>query len=73
MKFKYVGPHDQIDLIGSGTVSRGGVVDVVGPVAASLAEQGDWQRIAAPKPRRTKTKTKPATGKNGPAAEKTEE
>lgn len=71
MKLRYIGPHDGVDLAGHGTVMHGKTVDVTGPVATSLARQADWERVSAPKTRTTKTK--PATGKNGPTAENEEE
>ena len=56
MKFKYVGPHDAVDLAGAGTVKHGDSVEVSGAVAKSLAEQTDaWE------PATTKTPAKSAT------------
>ncbi len=46
MKFKYVGPHDAVDLVGVGTVKNGRQVDVTGEAAESLTNQpGAWQRV----------------------------
>lgn len=61
MKFTYIGPHDAVDLVGVGTVERGGEVEVSGAVAKSLDSQADWQRV--------NDKKTPAT----PATKKTEE
>ena len=57
MIFKYVGPHDEVDLIGVGTVARDSEVEVSGPVATSLAGQTDWERVDKPKPRNTPATT----------------
>lgn len=54
MKFKYVGPHDAVDLPGVGTVERGHQVEVTGAAAESLTKQTDWQRVAPPKKRAAK-------------------
>lgn len=55
MKFKYVGPHDAVDVPALGvTVERGHQVDATGAVAQSLAAQADWQRVDTPKPRKPK-------------------
>lgn len=70
-RVKYIGSHDAVDLVGHGTVKRGATVAVTAHEAASLGAQADWQRVADPKP--PTAKKKPAAGKNGPAAEKTEE
>ena len=45
MKFKYVGPHDAVDLVGVGTVENGHQIEVTGAVAESLSKQADWQRV----------------------------
>lgn len=58
MKFKYVGPHDAVDLVGVGTIQRGKTADVSGAVAKSLDSQADWQRVDKPEP---KTPATPAT------------
>lgn len=50
MKFKYVGPHDAVELVGHGEVKSGEVVEVTGPPAESLQQQTDaWQRVDKPK------------------------
>lgn len=51
MKFKYVGPHDAVDLVGVGTVENGHQIEVTGAVAESLSKQADWQRVDKPQPR----------------------
>lgn len=67
MKFKYVGPHDAVDLDGHGTVEREhGRVEVFGAVAESLDAQADWQRVDRPKPR--KPVAKKAAAPKPPAA-----
>jgi hypothetical protein len=53
MNYKYVGPHDAVDLVGVGTVEQGHEVEVSGDVARSLDSQSDWQRVN-PKPRQPK-------------------
>lgn len=58
MKFKYVGPHDAVDLDGHGTVEHGHQVEVTGAAAESLSRQADWQRVDKPK---TQTPAKSAT------------
>lgn len=65
MKFKYVGPHDAVDLVGHGTVERGKTVDVSGADAASLSKQADWQKVAPLKP----PSKKAAAKKDEPPAE----
>lgn len=55
MKFKYVGPHDAVDLVGVGTVEHGDQVEVTGEAAESLSRQADWQRVDKPKSRSTDT------------------
>lgn len=58
MKFKYVGPHDAVELVGHGEVKHGATVEVTGAAAESLQAQADtWQRVDAPK----KTPAKSAT------------
>lgn len=51
MKFKYVGPHDAVDLVGVGTVAHDGEVEVSGAVAKSLDAQATWQRVDKPDPK----------------------
>lgn len=46
MRFKYVGPHDGVDLVGVGPVARDAEVEVPREVGASLAKQkGAWERV----------------------------
>lgn len=52
MKFKYVGPHDAVDLVGVSTVAHGESVEVSGDAAKSLDAQADWQRVAETKTRK---------------------
>lgn len=57
MKFKYIGPHDAVDLVGVGTVAHGAEVEVSGAAAKSLDAQADWQRVGEPKtPAKSATK-----------------
>ena len=56
MKFKYVGPHDAVDLVGVGTVGHGEEIEVSTPVAKSLDEQADWRRVAPKTPAKSATK-----------------
>ena len=57
MKFKYVGPHDAVDLVGHGEVKNGKTVDVTGDAAKSLDEQSTWERVDNPKtPAKSATK-----------------
>lgn len=63
MKFKYVGPHDAVELDGHGLVEHGHQVEVTGAVAESLSKQADWQRADKPKPRTTQTPDEPANPK----------
>jgi hypothetical protein len=58
MKFKYVGPHDAVELVGHGEVKNGATVEVTGDAAQSLEAQGDsWQRVDTPKtPAKSATK-----------------
>jgi hypothetical protein len=73
MKFKYIGPHDAVDLVGVGTVKRGESVEATGAVAVSLGAQGDWQRVAPPKPRKPRAKkAAPKPEQPTPAAEEKE-
>jgi hypothetical protein len=58
MKFKYVGPHDAVDLVDVGTVAHGETVEVTGDAAQSLAAQADWKRVDKPK---TQTPAESAT------------
>ena len=60
MKFKYVGPHDAVDLPGVGTVERGRQIDVTGAAAESLDAQTDWQRVEPPKTTSKKAAKTPA-------------
>lgn len=53
MKFKYVGPHDAVDLDGHGSVEHGKTVEVTGDAAQSLDAQADWQRVDKPKTQTT--------------------
>lgn len=55
MKFKYVGPHDAVDLVGVGTVQQGCEVEVSGDVARSLDGQSDWQRVKPRQPKDTQS------------------
>lgn len=49
-QFKYIGPHDVVEVDGVGTVTRGDVVDVDGELAAGLEQQPDnWQPTKAAK------------------------
>lgn len=50
MKFKYVGPHDAVDLSGHGVVENGAEVEVTGDPAKSLLSQSGWERTDEPKP-----------------------
>lgn len=52
-KFRYVGPHDAVDVPAIGArVKRNHQIEVADPaVAASFAEQGDWEEVGAPKPK----------------------
>lgn len=44
--FKYVGPHDAVDLQGYGVVERDGIAENVNPdVAAGLDGQADWELL----------------------------
>jgi hypothetical protein len=56
MKFKYVGPHDAVDLVGVGTVEHGAEIEVSAAVAKSLDEQSTWQRVAPKTPAKSATK-----------------
>lgn len=57
MKFKYVGPHDAVDLPGVGVdIERGHPVEVSGGVAEQLGKSADWQRVDRPKPRKPAAK-----------------
>lgn len=50
MKFRYVGPHDAVDLADVGEVQNGKTVDVTGEAAESLSKQTDaWERVDNPK------------------------
>lgn len=72
MKFKYVGPHDAVELDGHGTVERGHQVEVTGAVAESLSKQDTWQRVAPPK-KRTAAAKKAAPKPPATPADKNEE
>lgn len=57
MKFKYVGPHDAVDLVGVGTVAHGDEAEASGAAAKSLDAQADWQRVDKPQtPAKSATK-----------------
>jgi hypothetical protein len=57
MKFKYVGPHDAVDLAGVGNdIKRGDEVEVPPAVAKSLDAQADWRRVATKTPAKSATK-----------------
>lgn len=58
MKFRYVGPHDAVDLVGYGEVKHGKTVDVTGDAAKSLdAQPSVWERVDNPKtPAKSATK-----------------
>lgn len=54
MKFKYVGPHDEVEVPALGiTVQHGHQIEATGDAAESLSKQADWQRVDKPKPRNT--------------------
>jgi hypothetical protein len=57
-KFKYVGPHDAVDIPGVGTVEHGHQVEVESDVAAGLDGQADWEHV--PDPKRVKAGKKAA-------------
>jgi hypothetical protein len=52
-KFRYVGPHDAVDVPALGVrVKRNHQVEVADKaVADSFAMQGDWEEVGAPKPK----------------------
>ncbi len=47
--FKYVGPHDAVEIHGVGVVARNAEVTVEPDVAAGLDGQADWEHIPDPK------------------------
>lgn len=44
-RFKYVGPHDAVDLDGVGTVRHGVAFTAPAPVAASLKGRDDFKSV----------------------------
>lgn len=57
--FKYVGPHDAVDLDGVGVVKSGATVDIEDPgISAGLDGQADWEHI--PDPERSRAAKKAA-------------
>lgn len=67
MKFRYDGPHDEVEIDGFGAVKNGHRIEASGDVAQSLSKQSDWTRVDKPKPRETASATdapQPAAGKN---------
>lgn len=58
MKFKYVGPHDAVDIPGVGTVERGHSAEFDADRSAGLLGQSDWEHI--PDPERSKAAKKAA-------------
>lgn len=49
-RFKYIGPHDAVDLTGVGTVEHGHTVEVEDPeISKGLEGQADWEHIPDPK------------------------
>jgi hypothetical protein len=77
MKFKYVGPHDAVDLPGVATdIEREhGRVEVTGELAEALDRDPDWQRVDRPKPKKKAAAKKAAAPKTpaAPAAKTTED
>ncbi len=57
-QFKYVGPHDAVEVYGLGVVERGHTVDVFDTaISAGLSDQPDnWQHIPARTPPKKKKK-----------------
>lgn len=49
MKFKYVGPHDAVDIPGVGTVKHGETVTVDDKRGAGLAGQAGWEEVVSTK------------------------
>lgn len=45
-RIKYVGPHDEVEVVGLSPVARGADVDCPADLAKSLLEQADnWQPV----------------------------
>lgn len=58
MKFKYVGPHDAVDLAGVGTVVNGVAFDASPALARSLKDRDDFSPVKPPARRSTPAKPK---------------
>lgn len=52
----YTGPHDGVDLVGVGTVTRGESVEVSDDLATELTSRPDWQAAKPPSKPTAKTK-----------------
>lgn len=65
-KFKYVGPHDAVEIPGVGTVEHGHQIEVESDVADGLDGQEDWEHI--PDPQRSKAAKKAAATREEPGA-----
>ncbi len=49
MQFRYVGPHDAVDIPGVGTITRGEAREFDPERSAGLTGQADWEHIPDPK------------------------
>lgn len=50
MKFKYVGPHEAVDIPALGvTVAHGDTVEMTGEMAEEFSKRDDWVRVDKPK------------------------
>lgn len=64
-KYRYDGPFDEVDVPELGvSVKRGHQVDATGDVAASLAAQADWTKVAPRKPPAKKAAAKKTPSKS---------
>lgn len=70
MKFRYAGPHDEVEVPALGAVvTHGQTVEASGQVAESLQQQGDvWEHV--PDPKRSKAAKKAAATRAATDAEK---
>lgn len=57
-KFKYVGPHDAVDIEGVGTVRQGVAFDAPTSLARSLKDRDDFSPVKPPARRSTPAKPK---------------
>lgn len=75
-RFRYVGPHDAVDLPGVGTVKRGQLVELEPELSRGLDGQATWEHVPDPdrsEVARRAAETRKAQAEDGPADDESTE